>query len=559
MLAERVMKLFGDKALEIIDLHPERLLEVPGIGSRKLEEIREAWQKKRSVREVMLFFQNHGISINLAQRIFNAYGERAIEVVTRNPYLLARDVWGIGFQTADAIARALGTDPKARERIIAGISYVLQQASDDGHCFLPRDVLLTKTASLLVLDEEELLSSALADAELRADVVREDTRIYLPSLWQAETQLAHCIAERLRSCARPLPAIAAKFVHSVCEQAQLGHAPSGAAPSPGNRDAVIRLSEQQKQAVHLAADSSMIIVTGGPGCGKTTVVRVMAQMLRKAGLQVKLCAPTGRAAQRLAELCGMPASTIHRLLKYDPVARGFQHDPNNLLPLQALIVDECSMIDVPLAAALLRAVPPSARIILVGDADQLPSVGPGLFFNDLLDVQQIPRVRLTVLFRRAEESLITSIAHQINSAVVPEIPEPDGATKSDAYFLPASDAENAAALVERLVVEQIPKKFGFRGTDITVLTPVNQGVLGVQALNRRLQERLVPPLPGLPRVTVGELELRHGDRVIQRVNNYNIHPAGVFNGDQGEVVGVDAESRSIFIRLWDGHEIQYDA
>jgi exodeoxyribonuclease V alpha subunit len=560
VLAKRVIEHLGEEVLQIIDNNPDRLLEVPGIGKKKLREILDAWQKKRNIREVLLFFQNHGISLSLAQRIYQAYGDKAIEIVSKNPYALAHDVWGIGFLTADTIARALGTDLKSKERVIAGIAHTLAQATDDGHCYLPQDMLLAKSASLLQLDDEDLLRSSLGEASLRGDLIADAEHIYLPSLFQAESQLARCIAQRLAAALEPSVKIAERLVETTCEQAQLKPVQTAfPAQQPAQNQPIIRLSDQQKEAVRYAAHNSLLIITGGPGCGKTTVVRTIAQLFRRAGLGVKLAAPTGRAAQRLAELCGMPASTIHRLLHYDPTKRAFLHNQHNLLPLDALIVDESSMIDIPLATSLFRATPPNARVVVVGDADQLPSVGPGLFLGDLLKIAEIPRVRLTMLFRRADESLITGIAHQINSAVVPEIPEPDGATKTDAYFLPAPDAEAAAALIERLTVEQIPKKFGFSGSDITVLSPVNQGVLGINALNKRLQQRLIPPVPGLPSVKVGDLEFRHGDRVVQRVNNYNIHPSGVFNGDQGEVIGIDANAKSIYVRLWDGREIEYEA
>ena len=560
VLAQRVVEQFGDATLQIIDEQPDRLREVSGIGRKKLQEILESWQKKRNIREVLLFFQGHGISLSLAQRIYQAYGDKAIEIVSQNPYLLARDVWGIGFHTADTIARALGTDLKSRERLIAAVTYCLQQAAEDGHCYVPREYLLAKTSSLLQMDEEELINSSLEHAALRGEIIVEEERLYLPSLHQAESQLARQIAELLNGGLKPACSISAQLAQSVCEAAQLSSVRSNlSSPAAANQSPVIRLSEEQKEAIHLAAKNSLLIITGGPGCGKTTVVRTIAQLFRRAGLRIKLAAPTGRAAQRLSEVCDMPASTIHRLLRYDPASRSFLHTQNDPLPLDVLIVDESSMIDIPLAAQLLRAVPPGARVVFVGDADQLPSVGPGLFFRDLLGIEHIPRVKLTILFRRTDESLITSVAHQIISAVIPEIPEPDGSTKADAYFLPAADAESASVLVERLVVEQLPKKFGLNVQDITVLSPVNQGNLGINALNKRLQQRIIPQLAGMPSVKLGELEFRPGDRVIQRVNNYSLHPNGVFNGDQGTIVGIDSAARSLIVRLWDGREITYQA
>lgn len=553
-LAARVVEAFGDETLEVIDKTPQRLLEVAGIGQKKLEEILESWQEKRNLREVLLFFQNQGISLSLAQRIYNHYGERAIERVSANPYILAREVWGIGFQTADRIASALGIDSNSPERIRAGLVFSLEQSADDGHCFLPKERLLEKAGKLLAVEDASVLEQAVLEATLGGDVIDDDGRLYGPDLFTAEQQLARSLSARAATQAQPTKAISEDLVDAACKKSIISERnTTGAVRAPE----VVYLSEQQKSAIRLAASKSLLVITGGPGCGKTTVLQTLASLFRQAGLETRLAAPTGRAAQRMSEVCGMPASTIHRLLKYDAMKRTFIHDQYDPLPLDALIVDESSMIDLPLAAALLRAVPSGARVIIVGDADQLPSVGPGLFLSDILEVRSIPRVRLTTLFRRADESSITGIAHKINHGEIPHIPEPDGSTKSDAYFLAAKEPEAAAALIERLVVEQIPKKFGLRGSDITVLTPMNQGPLGVIALNQRLQQRLVPSLPGMAKVTIGELELRPGDRVCQRVNNYNLSTNGVFNGDQGTVIGVDPGAKSVFVELWDGREVEY--
>ncbi len=553
-LAGRVVEAFGDETLEVIDNEPHRLLEVSGIGQKKLDEILGSWQEKKNVREVLLFFQNHGISLNLSHRIYNYYGDRAIEVVSSNPYVLAREVWGIGFRTADRIASALGTDPESPERLIAGVLYSLEKSGDDGHCFLPREDLKEKAAKLLGVYEEALIDRAILEASLAGELIDEDGRIYSPDLYTAEQQLARSLAARANRDIRPSKSIDEQLVENACGKTIISQR---ATKESGGSPEVVRLSEQQKEAIRLAATRPLVVITGGPGCGKTTVLQTLAEVFRQAGLETKLAAPTGRAAQRMSEICGMPASTIHRLLKYDPIKRTFVHDQYDQLPLDALIIDESSMIDISLAAALLRAVPPSARIVIVGDADQLPSVGPGLFLSDVLTVESIPRVRLTTLFRRANESSITSIAHRINEGKIPSIPEPDGSIKTDAYFLPAKDPEDAASLIERLVVEQIPKKFGLSGSDITVLTPMNQGSLGVIALNQRLQQKLVPSLAGMASVKIGAIELRPGDRVCQRVNNYNLHRNGVFNGDQGTIIGVDPGNKSVFVELWDGREIEY--
>jgi len=559
-LAERIVNRFGEQALQIIDNHPQRLLEVSGIGEKKLGEIKTAWEEKRNLREVLLFFQTHNIQLGLARRIYNTYQDRSIEIVKKNPYVLARDVWGIGFQTADRIAGQLGITSTSPHRIVAGILYTLRLATEEGNCFLPKHVLLAKTGSLLGIGDEKCIEDCLEQAKAEEGLIEESNgpenhRVYLKNLHVAETQLAEAIRARILPGCQPEKPISPFLVETACEAKFI---PGDARNDLASQPKIITLSEEQKKAITLAAEKMFIVITGGPGCGKTTVLRTVARLYRQAGLDVKLAAPTGRAAQRLAEVCEISASTIHRLLKIDPIKRVFLHDEQTPLPLDALIVDECSMIDLPLAASLLRALPQGCRLVLVGDADQLPSVGPGLFLSDLLSVPEVPRVQLTTLFRRKDESLITQVAHDINSAIIPQIPEPDGNTKTDAYFLPAENIIDAANLVERLVVDQIPKKFGLKANDITVLTPMNQGELGVIALNQRIQARLVPLTDDLPRVKVGQLEFRLGDRVCQRVNNYTIHQAGVFNGDQGEIIGIDGEAENITVRLWDGREILYN-
>jgi len=550
VLAERVVDKFGEKTLQIIDDTPERLLEVSGIGEHKLEEIITAWKEKRNLREVFLFFQKYNLSLSLATRIYNTYGERTIETVKNNPYILSKQVYRIGFLTADRVARALGIDKLAKERLTAGIVHTMKEISDDGHCFIPKEILVEKSCKLLEVKDQSLVFEALDQALLQGDLIDENTRIYLPRLNRAERQLATSVSNRLDEHISPHPKIHDEVVESICSKPLLE-------AGEGDNEKVMHLSAEQKRAIKLAASSRIMVITGGPGCGKTTVVRTIASLFKKAGLTLKLTAPTGRAAQRLSEVCDMPASTIHRLLKFDPIKKSFLHDAYDQSEVDALIVDESSMIDLALAASLLQAIPDRARIVVVGDADQLPSVGPGLVLSDLLELEQMPRIKLTQLFRRAEESAITQIAHSINSAELPYIPEPDGITKSEGYFLPAETPEEAAMLIEKLVYSQLPKKFGFKHSDITVLTPMNQGKLGVIALNQKLQSRLIPRVPGMPWVKVQSNEFRLGDRVCQRVNNYNIHPSGVFNGDQGEIVGISPEDKSIVVQLWDGREVTY--
>lgn len=548
VLAERVVKAFGTDTLRVLDEEIDRLKEVSGIGKKKLKEIRASWKEKKALREVMLFFQTYNIPMGLINRIYSAYGERSIEKVKTNPYMLAKDLWGVGFLTADRIAIALGVEPNSPFRIRAAVEYSLKRATDDGHCFLPSEKLIAKVESLIQLSCTPEIAQAIEASAKDAEIVKENENVYLPHLHRAECQLAGLIAERIKDSNQQAELNSDLIESFILKRTVVGE---------GQLQKAIRLSEQQQQAVRLAATKPLVIVTGGPGCGKTTVVRTIFSLFRAASLTVKLAAPTGRAAQRLAEVCSSEASTIHRLLKFDPTTRTFIHDEHDKMPLDAIIVDESSMIDLMLAASLFKALPLKTKVIIVGDADQLPSVGPGRFLADILSVSKVPRVALTTLFRRAEESAITHIAHQINSSLIPHIPEPDGVTKTDAYFLPCADPLEAASLVERLVVEQIPKKFGFKNDQITVLSPMNNGELGIVNLNKRLQGKIVPIYGDAPHVSVGNLDFRLGDRVIQRSNNYNIIDGGVFNGDQGSIIGIDTVKESLIVKLWDGREVEY--
>ena len=320
----------------------------------------------------------------------------------------------------------------------------------------------------------------------------------------------------------------------------------------------VSFSREQRGAVNSAATLPLLLVTGGPGCGKTTIIRALALLFKEAKLRLALAAPTGRAAQRMAQVCELPASTIHRLLKFDPIKASFLHDAHDPLPIDAIIIDEASMIDLMLAKDLFAAIPPEARVILVGDKDQLPSVGAGRVFADLLSLHEITTVSLSQLFRRAGNSSINTIAHSINAGILPEIPEPDGVTKSDSYFIAKKDATEAATLIESLVAEQIPKKFGIEPRHICVLTPTNRGPLGTLVLNQRIQEKMNPRRDSEQEIQIGDTVFRLGDRVCQRVNNYQIDNVGVFNGDVGEIFSVDKSHRSLTVEMWDGRLVKYE-
>ncbi len=550
VLAKRVVNAFGAETLKILDNDIKRLKEVNGIGKKKLEEIENSWKEKKSLREVLLFFQNYNISLSLAQRIYQNYKKRAIEKVKQNPYILSKDIRGIGFKTADNIASSLGIELDSPNRIRAGTSYILKRSSDDGHCYLPENILISKTLSLLKLTKEEAIKEQIALMALEGEIYLEEDKVYTPKLYAAESFLCSSISKRINQFNTPEDKIDEDLINSIVESKRV--------VGEGRYQKTITLSSEQQEAVRLAAKNSLVVITGGPGCGKTTVIQTIMKLFKQSGLSVKLAAPTGRASQRLEEVCNSKASTIHRLLKFDPSCGSFLHDEDTPLPDQAFIIDEASMIDVLLAASLFRAIPEKKRVVIVGDSDQLPSVGPGRVLSDLLNIKKVSRVKLKTLFRRQKESSITNIAHQINSSIIPEIPTPDGHTKSDSYFLPCKDTHEGASLIERLVIDQIPKKFGIKGSDIMVLSPMNNGELGIISLNKRLQNKIVPHKEGVSEVKVGDSVFRVGDRVIQRTNNYNLGENGVYNGDQGEIIGIDPTKQSIYVKLWDEREIEYD-
>ncbi|MCC6221465.1 MAG: ATP-dependent RecD-like DNA helicase [Deltaproteobacteria bacterium] len=557
VLAKRVVEHFGSNALEIIDNEPERLLEVSGIGREKLRLITEQWGTNKLERDILTFLYGYGISHGIARRIYKHYGGNAVAVLKRNPYLLAKTIWGIGFKTADEIAQSIGIAKDSEVRIRAGFVYGLNKALESGHCYYPRDELLLKTATLLGLDCPERLEAILGDSIVNNEIVKIDGRIYLPELNEAERHLAELVSQFLMASSAPLANIAAEELDSVASRAFVG---ANAARGGEAHSGIIRLSAKQRLGLELAVTHSLLVITGGPGCGKTTLVRALVSLFQRAKLGIKLAAPTGRAAQRLSEVCDMGASTIHRLLRYNPYTNSFTHDENQPLETDVIIVDECSMVDVPLALSLFRAIRAGTRIIIVGDADQLPSVGPGLFLRDLLSIQEVSRVELSSVFRQKVHSSIIEIAHRINSSIIPKIPTYSAEDKrADAYLCPIKDAKSGADVIERLVVDDVPRIFNYSPEDVIVLSPMNRGDLGIESLNCRLQNRLVPATEETPRVRVGRLEFRVGDKVCQRVNNYSIAPGGVFNGDRGEVIGIDAFARSVFVRLWDGREVTYQS
>lgn len=542
--AARLVKEFGAETINVILTDPKRIAKVAGVGKRKADIICQAMADQKDVRTIMQFLLEHNISPRLATKIRERYKNQAVELLSRDPYLLARDMRGVGFLTADAIAMNLGLKPESEQRLRAGIYYALEKASEEGHSLLPEAALAQRARTLLALPDEHDLTPQVERLIEDDYLVRRGENIYLKHLYRAEEFVAKFVADRCKPSDEPLLADAA--VETALSRAE--------------KDLSIHFSEEQRRAVFDAMRHRLMIITGGPGCGKTTIIRALASVFKQANKRLFLCAPTGRAAQRMAQVTDLPASTIHRMLKYDPMRGGFLYGAKEPLPADAVIVDEASMIDILLAKDLFSAIPYSATLVLVGDRDQLPSVGPGRVFGDLISVHQLKTIALSKLFRRGSESSINSIAHMINAGIVPDIPQPDGVTKADAYFLPRSEAEEAAQTIESLVADQIPKKFKIERGDISVLTPSNRGPLGTQALNERLQNRLNPAanLDSEQILTINKIDYRVGDKVCQRVNNYQIDDIGVYNGDVGHIYSVDKKARTIMVEMWDGRLIKYD-
>ncbi len=524
-MAGKLVAAFGEQVFEVIERRPERLREVPGIGRGLAERITTAWREQRSVRDIMLFLHSHGLSPLRAARIFEAYGERAIRLVSTNPYRLAQEIRGIGFASADQLAERLGIPRDSPFRLRAGLGYVLEEALGQGHCALPRDELVAEATKLLEVAAERVeaaVASETGAGRLIENAVDRTPCLFLPPIHAAE----RAIAERLGRLAlgRPPWSIADAEAEVAAVEAKLG----------------LRLAEGQRAALRTALTTKLLIITGGPGTGKTTLVEAILAGLGAAAVDVQLGAPTGRAARRLSESTGRDAKTLHRLLEAEP-GRGFRRGPERPLSCDLLVVDEMSMVDVPLMQALLGALPDAAALILVGDVDQLPSIGPGQVLADLIASGRLPVVRLEEIFRQAAESRIVRNAHRVNRGLMPELARsPD--ELSDFYAIKARDPEDGARLVLELVTERIPARFGMDPiSDIQVLCPTNRGKLGARHLNESLQAALNPN--AVDRVERRGVTFALGDKIMQLENDYERE---VYNGDLGRVVRIEhAESRLI--------------
>ena len=533
--AKKMVNAFGEKVFDIIEAEPERLREVTGIGVVRAKRITDAWAEQKIVREIMVFLHSHGVGTARAVRIYKTYGSDAVQVMTENPYRLARDIRGIGFKTADAIAMKLGVEKTAIIRVRAGISYALTEAMDDGHCGLPTADLVPLAEKLLEVGADLIrtaLDLELADGTVIADSLGETNCIFLANLYRAE----QAIAEKLLALSRaklPWGSIDADKALPWVEQ-RIG----------------IELAPTQKVAVRLALASKVLVITGGPGVGKTTIVNSILRILAAKTVKLLLCAPTGRAAKRLSETTGQEAKTIHRLLEVDPKGGGFKRNMENPLDCDLLVVDETSMVDVMLMYALLKAVPERAALLVVGDVDQLPSVGPGQILADMITSGAVPVVRLTEVFRQAAQSHIITNAHRINQGSIPELGKPEG--DSDFYFVQADDPETAVPRIIELVKTRIPQRFGLDPIrDIQVLCPMNRGGVGARSLNIELQAALNPA--GERKVERFGWTFAPGDKVMQIENDYDKE---VYNGDIGYIDDVDPEEGEL-TASFDGRAVTY--
>jgi len=533
--ARKLVKAFGANVFDVIEGEPDRLREVTGVGPVRAKRITDAWAEQKIVREIMLFLHSHGVGTARAVRIFKTYGADAVRVMTDNPYRLARDIRGIGFKTADAIAMKLGIDKAAMIRARAGISYALTEAMDEGHCGLPTEELVSLAASLLETSAaivQTALALELAEGAVIADEVGGMACIFLAGLYRAERS----IAERILSLASghlPWPHID----------------PDKALPWIEQKTG-LSLAESQVAAIRQALLVKVFVITGGPGVGKTTIVNAILGILAAKGIRLSLCAPTGRAAKRLTEATGFEAKTIHRLLEVDPKTGGFRRSSDNPLDCDLLVVDETSMVDVLLMRALLNAVADGTALLIVGDIDQLPSVGPGQVLADIIASGAVRVARLTEVFRQAAASRIISNAHRINRGIMPELSRPDGA--SDFYFVPAGDPKTSLMRVIELVKTRIPQRFGLDAVrDIQVLCPMNRGVCGARSLNIELQAALNPA--GERKVERFSWTFAAGDKVMQIENDYEKE---VYNGDIGYIEDVDLDAGELTARF-DGRTVTH--
>jgi exodeoxyribonuclease V alpha subunit len=527
--AEKIVSAFGEETIEVLDKQPERLKDVPNLSRAMARKVLAGWSEHRHVGELMMFLRSHDVPAYLAASLRDQYGDRCLTVIRENPYQLVHDVEGVGFKTADSIATKLGLDVHASARLEAGLRYLVEEAAREGHVFLPPQQLLTAAVRLLDAPPD-LIEPALLEASRRGLLVIDGDAVYLPALLRAENNVASRLAKLQRAPSFLAPDVIAHLVKEPLETAiaQLG----------------VSLTDNQRQAVEMAMSDKVSVLTGGPGTGKTMCLHALITALDAEGVPFALVAPTGRAAKRMSAATGRAASTIHRWLGFQPTTGGFLHNERDPLPECVMVVDEVSMLDIVLFSHLLAAVPESAHLLLVGDSDQLPSVGPGNVLSDLLASQKIPAVTLDQLFRQAEGSQIAVAAQQIRHG---QIPSPSPGQDGDLYFVRVASAEKARDLISELVCERIPRRFGLDPmAEIQVLTPQNRGPAGVGALNETLQGRLNASARSGPSLTHGHAKFHAGDKVMQLRNNYD---KDTYNGDIGVVGSVDEEAGALSVHF----------
>jgi len=544
VMAERMVKHFGADIMHIIDDTPGRLIEVDGLGPKRTALITAAWAEQKAIKEVMVFLQGVGVSTSLAVKIYKKYGDESVDVVRADPYRLASDVWGIGFKTADTIAASVGIARDSPERIKAGLAYTLSEAADDGHCYLPAPNLIADAAKILEVPAG-MIAPCLDELAAAEGVIREELpgsppvpAVYLPPFYHAERAVAAALVKLLGAREDRLPAFGSVDWDKALRWLR---------DTTGSE-----LAPEQAEAVRLALTSRVAVLTGGPGCGKSFTVRSVVELARAKGARIILAAPTGRAAKRLAELTGHEAATVHRLLQLRPGGDA-SFDAANPLDADLVVVDETSMVDVILANKLVKSIPPGAHLLLVGDVDQLPSVGAGEVLRDLLTAGTLPVVRLTKIFRQAQDSGIVVNVHRINSGEQPALRD-----FGDFFWFSCEDTEETAALVVDIVARRIPAKFGLNPRrDVQVLAPMHRGPAGAGNLNMALQEALTPYREGQPERRYGGRVFRVGDKVTQLRNNYEKGAAGVFNGTVGVVTSMSMEDQKLTVLTDEDESVDY--
>jgi exodeoxyribonuclease V alpha subunit len=544
VMASRIVKKFGEKTLKVIDEHIEQLARVEGIGEKRIRLIEKAWADQKEIRSVMIFLQEHGVGVIHATKIYRQYGQRSIAVVSQNPYKLATDIIGIGFQTADRIAQNLGFEKDALVRAEAGVLYVLNRLSEDGHVFYPYNLLIDRCREILEVDREKV-TKAFGNIALEGKIVIEDLNqlldefepnrkaVYLTRFHVSETGIARHLTRLISSNKTIRSLNLQKAVEWVQKRIDL------------------RLAPRQIDAIKRAISDKLLIITGGPGTGKTTIIHSVIEIYRPVGARIFLAAPTGRASKRMTEATGQPARTIHRMLEFNWQKGGFQRNENRPLEADAIILDEVSMIDTVLMYHLLKAVPSGATLIMVGDSNQLPSVGPGNVLKDVINSGSIPIIELNEVFRQARESLIIMNAHRINKGKVPKTRDFRG-DLGDFYFIEQEDPDQALHIIMELVCKRIPQRFKLNPVeDIQVVTPMHKGVVGTVNLNMKLQDSLNPSRVEIVR---GDRSFRLKDKVMQTRNNYEKE---VFNGDIGLVKSIDEKNQEVVVD-YEGRAVSYD-